>query len=1252
MKFMNGRWLLILSLLIGYPALAVPIISEFLANPNAEALVDEDGEREDWVEIFNPESEPLDLEGYFLTDDLTLEERWEIPAGVTLEGNGYLVIFASGKDRANAAGTLHTNFKLNSNEDHLILIAPDGETILSSYSWDAQTRQLDGVSFGKVADLNEDQFFQNPSPGAVNSGPFVTPGRVMFDQESQAFEGTLTVALSSVSEEVEIRYTLDGSLPTEESLLYVEPIVLTESTMIRARLHGASLGDVSARHYVRLSGAGISSRFRAGSSNLAGFTSDLPIVIIDSFADRDIDRTNLSKTTVSLFEPVDGVASFSNPATISTNAGIRIRGQSSANFGKKQYRIETRNQEDEDKDVSFLGLPSDSDWVFGAPFTDKSLIRNSLLFDLGRDLGLSAPRTRHVEVFVNEGGGQLNYQNHYKGVYVITEQIKISNDRVDIAELSPGDMAEPDISGGYLMSWEADGASTAENVLPGWSGLELRDPDPNEQATNAQKQWISNYMQEADRAIKGADFGDPNLGYERYIDLPSHLNLLVINELTRDQDAYIRSSYLYKDRGGKIIQGPLWDYNLTMGNGCCRNNRNITGNGSFTAFSNSVDSGWQWVENHAKSEHKWESRLLEDADFLQGFTDRWQGLRDGGALTDEAFHRRLFEQAAPLKEGADRNFRKWSNLNTERVGFTTPRTITWEEQLEFMQNWTSERMQWIDSQFTTSPRSFPDSGEMTSGSAAFINGLAGTVYYTVDGSDPRLEGGLVNPGAQNFTVMAGEDLVLIAEDSEGWSYLDDGSDQGGSDIVIGEASYDMSHWKHPGFDDSGWETGVAPLGYARGETTTISFGDDASMKHLSYYFRKSFDFTDPSSLHQLMLEVQCDDGAIVYLNGQEVGRFNMPSGKVTFMTEASSSRRASGAEQWRLITIDPSLVVSGENVVALQLHQFSPSNSDLSFNLRLRGQVAGGLSEMLVINETTEVKARALADGKWSALEQQVYVVGESARQHRLVISEVHYHPLDVSAAEEAAGFTNQDDFEFIELLNTTNEPLELSGVSFTRGIEFSFPINTIVGAGERIVVVSNEEAFRLRYPEVAEETIMGEFENGSNLSNSGETIVLTGLRGETLHEFTYNDSAPWPEEADGFGRSLVLGLPYTVPNHALPESWITGSLDQGTPASFEGAAFPGGDDDALLTYATGNIPPVVTQDTDGSIMVSIQLNEDADDVIGQLQQSTNLVDWESVEDEFQNQGMTRSGGMTEVAFKSRTGRPLGQMFLRYVVFE
>lgn len=186
---------------------------------------------------------------------------------------------------------------------------------------------------------------------------------------------------------------------------------------------------------------------------------------------------------------------------------------------------------------------------------------------------------------------------------------------------------------------------------------------------------------------------------------------------------------------------------------------------------------------------------------------------------------------------------------------------------------------------------------------------------------------------------------------------------------------------------------------------------------------------------------------------------------------------------------------------------------------------------------------------EWSALNKAFFTVDTiPADASNLVISEVHYHPARPSEEESAAGYEDQDEFEFLEVENISFLKLDLSNVDFINGIEFAFSPGFTLEPGGRAVVVKNSPAFRLRYPD-PELVVAGEFQNGSGLRNSGERIEMRAADGTPIRNFSYNDKAPWPTDADGLtGVSLVLISPTSNPDHSLPQSWRASALPGGTP--------------------------------------------------------------------------------------------------------
>jgi Lamin Tail Domain len=200
------------------PAGAAPILTEFLAS-NQTGLTDEDGNRPDWIEIFNPDGVAVDLGGYRLTDNAGLPAKWIFPAGAIVQPGGYLVVFASGLDRTTIGSPLHTSFSLNASGEYLAFADPDG-VILSQWApvFPAQTAD---VSYGVISTTPgaASAYFNTPTPGAANNPATAPAEPVAFSLTSRTFNAgqTLNVALSVTSPSATIRYTTDRSVPTAGS---------------------------------------------------------------------------------------------------------------------------------------------------------------------------------------------------------------------------------------------------------------------------------------------------------------------------------------------------------------------------------------------------------------------------------------------------------------------------------------------------------------------------------------------------------------------------------------------------------------------------------------------------------------------------------------------------------------------------------------------------------------------------------------------------------------------------------------------------------------------------------------------------------------------------------------------------------------------------------------------------------------------------------------------------------------------------
>lgn len=584
----------------------------------------------------------------------------------------------------------------------------------------------------------EPRYFATPTPRAVNHDGLrkLSPPPV-FSKRGGVFTAPVKIEFTSASGVV--RYTLDGSEPNLNSAIYSEPVTLTGSTLVRARTFAPDA----------LPGATITETFTFLDDNSSGFASNLPLVILNPFGQR-ISDDNRAMISVR-FVPADkqGRATLTGPADFDGRASVNIRGHSTSDQPKASLTVRIVDENGDKTKAGLFGMPKDSDWVLYAPFADKTLIRDVLAYELSNSMGRYAPRTRLVEVFMDRSGGKLS-QRDYMGVYVLVERIKRGKDRVDLTELSASDTTEPDITGGYIL--KRDHSNRYEPGFRTGEGNHFSyvEPDP-EDMSREQMNWIANHMRRFEQALNGPDFRDPKRGYAAYLDVDAFIDQHWLIEMSKNIDGFRYSAYVHKDRGGKLRAGPAWDWNLSFGNA--------------NYYDGSDPTGW-YTQVLRESEICWFRRLSEDPEFMQRAIDRWGELR-AGVLSTSRVLSRVDELAAQLKEAQARNFRRWPIMG-RRVHPNDFVGDTYEEEIKWMKQWIQRRLSWMDSQFVAAPTIHESNGALT------LKGGSGKIYYTLDGSDPRMSGGSPSPKAQAYqnSIMKpkpGLRLVARTQHRSGWS---------------------------------------------------------------------------------------------------------------------------------------------------------------------------------------------------------------------------------------------------------------------------------------------------------------------------------------------------------------------------------------------------------------------------------------------------------------------------------------------------
>ena len=379
--------------------------------------------------------------------------------------------------------------------------------------------------------------------------------------------------------------------------------------------------------------------------------------------------------------------------------------------------------------------------------------------------------------------------------------------------------------------------------------------------------------------------------------------------------------------------------------------------------------------------------------------------------------------------------------------------------------------------------------------------------------------------------------------------------------IAAVAGLNRADWAQPAATLVGtWTTSPGGIGYERDATNTldpaITTDIEASLFNIrtTVQLRKSvtLDSTQIASVKNLLLRVRYDDGYVAYLNGVEIARKNAPAqGVLNGTSAASAAHNDADALAWETIdmTANAGLLTVGTNVIAVQGLNLAVADEDFLLNIELAATTTpygvSGTAQIysapITINTPTTVKTRTFSNGEWSALDTAVFSVNTAiASSANLVVSQVAYNPIGGSL------------FEWIELMAVGSQNVDLTDVSISNAVDFSFPPGYILAAGARVQIAGNVASFTSRYGSAAPINLMPTAFVG-NLGNGGENIRIArvvGTTSTTIKTFTYNSDATWPANADGAGPVLVLIEPATNPDHTLGVNWRASSAVGGSPGA------------------------------------------------------------------------------------------------------
>ncbi len=1147
--------------MVGVVVPGVPAITEFMADNNGDILRDADGDASDWIEIHNPSGTAADLAGYFLTDDQDELQKWAFPE-VTLPPGAYLVVFASGKNRTGAE--LHTSFSLAADGEYLALVKPDGATVVSEFGpgGSPYPPQREGVSFGQLAGPPQPGYFAIPTPGEANGAGF--EGFVedtKFSVNRGFFSSPQALEITSATPGATIRYTTDGSWPSEtKGSLYTGPITIDRTTPVRAIACKAGHRPTNVDTHTYIFVDDVITQTAASTQSVWGLPAtwgsqspdygmDPRVASLHGATIRDDLKTIPTWSIVcDQADLFGGSGIYANPngsgeaweraislemidpkapdgsLDFQEDCGLRIQGGAFRSFGltlKKSFRVLFKGKYGPTKlryplfgpeaarefDTLIMRMESNDGYQWDNR-TDVQYARDQFARQTALDLGIPSPRGRFIHAYIN---------GVYWGVFNVVE-------RPDAGFGASYFGADKDLWDGINF-----GTATNEGSTVPWNTL-LGIVDDITPAISENARTAA-FMRAQGKNPDGTD----NPALAPYINVDNFIDYLLVNWYVGNADWPHRNWYNGRERD-QLDPAPLTGVRRSQGMHW------FMWDAEWTLLLNSTNDKTGDFNGAAAPQQY----LRHSREYRMRFADRaHRALFNGGALTPQPSldryasitrdHRSfLIPELARWgdQHGSLRTIAQWENTYTNiRNNFLATRTPALIAVLKGAGLYPD-----IDA-----PTFSRHGGSVPAGSTVTMATNADRIYYTLDGSDPRLLGGDPNPVALVAGFGGGGPApVTYMNTGHTWKYLADGSDQG-------------TAWRAATFDDASWPSGPSSLGYGgdgEGSGTTVPSGPSGAY-HATTYFRTTVAIPDPSDFVGFLLRLKYDDEAAVYVNGTEVIRTaGLPPGApYNFYTGTNISSETA----WNDFTVAADRFAPGVNVIAVEVHQGSATSSDVRMDMFLRGEVSAGgsnVSAPLPLTAPTLLSARSWqsATGDWSALNQAFFSIDSvPASAENLVVSEFHYRPAEPVSAEEIAISTNRDDYEFIELLNIAPQSVDLTGVGFITGISFAFAENTLLASGDRIVLVKRADAFARRYPG---QDFAGVYTG--NLSNGGERLVLASTRTGTIRDFVYDDTPPWPEAANGAGFSLVLAAPDDNPDHGLAENWRISAAIHGTPGTAE----------------------------------------------------------------------------------------------------
>ncbi|MEM7533862.1 MAG: lamin tail domain-containing protein [Chloroflexota bacterium] len=1071
------------------------IITEFMASNN-DALVDEDGDSSDWIELRNTTGNGVNLEGWFLTDDASNLTKWQFPS-VTIGGHGYLVVFASDKDRAEAGSQLHTSFKLSSGGDYLALVQPDGETIANEFA-PTYPEQYGNVSFG--LDPNGSQVYFSPAtPNAANgtgvqlyqlAPPTATVQRGFYNAAQTV---TLTASPGAT-----IRYTTDATEPSPtHGIVYSGPLTINNTTALRIMAYDANgtQSVIDTHTYI----------FVADVATQPTFFSS----VINAYANQ-IDDALLSLPTISIVTP-HAIPGHHVNDVIPVQASVELiypDGSEGfqANVGVNRYGYASliHNAKNNHR-LSF-------DDTYG-----PNNLRWPVFADWGQ--GTYTPAEKFDTIDLRAGGthdqflGAARWLTTERATYIGRRYV--ADTMLDLGNLVPhGFFVHMYINGVYWGQYQMSERVDADFFAAYGTG----DDDDYESTKSTNTQDGRTWSVVDGTGAVWQSIVDNSGNYEfvkERLDTSNHVDywltkifLFFEHEYRAagpvdpaDPAGYVMDS-MDTDGAFDIVKTGLWgtpvEHNFTSWAGV---------HGIFGGMWNSGNSDFRTlvsdrIANAFYTQNDFSGALHPDV--ARARFDEWRGRINLSVLTEAA--RWVNDATLPAR---------WNTYMDGRSVFTAQRSGVVLQQLKDAGYFPLEPVSFV----VDTPTNVRYVRVMKSGDNPghpVIN-LGEVEVFDINGVNRALTGIAAQNSFWDITRFTAERCIDGNLTPATGANLNICTTRGDTpndwwEVDLGVV-YDIREIRITNRTECCADR-LGNMFVLASDTPFAATSTDlvAARANADYEFQIERTVLTSDPHRSIMLG---NNGNPASWIDSPIAIYSSNGGEIFYTTDGTDPRLPGGA--------------------------VSPSATQYT------GPVTMARSGVL--------KARPRVNGVWGPLTSDTFHVNPRASRDTVVISEIYYNP----DGHDPDPIYDSDEYEFLEFKNIGTERIDLTDVTLSQGITFTFPLITL-GPGEYMVVVENEDAFVSRYQNPASAyyqpdlIVAGEWSGA--LSNGGETLVMRDRVGEEIFTFAYNDGGSWPGRADGNGSSLEVENVNDVPtarvqrNNYLADSanWQPSSEYHGSP--------------------------------------------------------------------------------------------------------